>query len=85
MCFLNDTFEFLLRVQPGPSGHCPVLIRPGHTIPQKGQLSNMLKKKKKSTLYINLQILFTSSFLFHTQNICNLIINLWNMSIKLIL
>ena len=47
MCFLNDTFEFLLRVQPGPSGHCPVLIRPGHTIPQKGQLSNMLKKKKK--------------------------------------
>ena len=46
MCFLNDIFEFLLRVQPGPSGHCPVLIRPGHTIPQKGQLSNMLKKKK---------------------------------------
>ena len=46
MCFLNEIFEFLLRVQPSPSGHCPVLIRPGLIIPQKGQLSNMLKKKK---------------------------------------
>lgn len=66
MCFLNEIFEFLLRVQPSASGHCPVLIRPGLIIPQKGQLSNMLKKIN-CTLYINLKILFTSSLLFHSH------------------